>query len=97
MAIHSTEAPPEIVNLARVRTIPWLVAGVLAAFAVLSLTHQLVVSARNRRRDVGILKALGANRGFVSEVVHVQATVFTAVVTVWRYRSASLPDSPSTA
>ena len=55
-----------IVNLDRVRSIPLLVAAVLAAFAVLSLSHELVVSARQRRRDIGILKALGANRSFVA-------------------------------
>ncbi len=80
----SVELQPtaRIVNLDRIRSIPWLVAAVLATFAMLSLAHQLVVSARHRRRDLGVLKALGANRGFVSEVVHVQATVFTAAVIV---------------
>lgn len=74
--IGSTTATAEIVNLDRIRSIPSLVAAVLALFAVLSLTHQLIVSARQRRRDMGILKALGANRGFVSQVVHLQATAF---------------------
>ena len=69
-------------NLDRIRSIPLLVATVLALFALLSLTHQLVVSARQRRRDIGILKALGANRRFVSQVVHVQATVFTVATIV---------------
>jgi ABC-type lipoprotein release transport system permease subunit len=82
LQIGPAQATTQIVNLDRIRSIPLLVAAVLAAFAVLSLTHQLVVSARQRRRDLGILKALGANRGFVSQVVHVQATVFTVATIV---------------
>jgi ABC-type lipoprotein release transport system permease subunit len=80
--IGPSQATAEIVNLDRVSSIPLLVATVLAAFAVLSLSHQLVVSARQRRRDIGILKALGANRSFVSQVVHVQATMFTVATIV---------------
>ena len=82
LRIGAPDATAEIVNLDRVRSIPLLVATVLAAFAVLSLSHQLVVSARQRRRDLGILKALGADRRFVSQVVHAQATVFTFAVIV---------------
>ena len=82
LQIGPAQATTEIVNLDRIRSIPLLVATVLALFALLSLTHQLVVSARQRRRDIGILKALGANRRFVSQVVHVQATVFTVATIV---------------
>ncbi len=81
MQIGPSQATTEIVNLDRVSSIPLLVAAVLACFAVLSLSHQLVVSARQRRRDMSILKALGADRSFVSQVVHVQATAF-AVATI---------------
>ena len=77
LRIGPQQATTEIVNLDRIRSIPWL-----AFFAVLSLTHQLVVSARQRRRDLGILKALGANRSFVSRVVHVQSTAFTVATIV---------------
>ncbi len=80
MAIHEAQPTTEIVNIDRIRSIPMLVAAVLGAFALLSLTHQLIVSARQRRRDVGILKALGADRRGVSRVVHVQATVYTLAV-----------------
>ncbi len=80
MQVGATTGPAQIINIGRVRNIPFLVATTLALFLTLSLTHQLAVSARHRRRDVGILKALGADRSFVTEVVHVQATVFTAVV-----------------
>jgi putative ABC transport system permease protein len=80
MTVHEAQPTPEIVNIDRISSIPMLVAAVLGAFALLSLTHQLIVSARLRRRDVGILKALGADRRGVSKIVHVQATVFTVAV-----------------
>jgi FtsX-like permease family len=78
MGIGPFDRPSVILNIGRVSSIPFLVAAVLAAFAVLSLTNELMTSARHRRRDIAILKSLGGNRVFVSQVVHVQATLFTA-------------------
>jgi predicted lysophospholipase L1 biosynthesis ABC-type transport system permease subunit len=40
--------------------------------AVLSMSHQLITSARRRRRDLGIVRALGADRRWVSRVLHWQ-------------------------
>ena len=72
------DRPSVILNLDRVRSIPVLVAATLSLLAVLSLGHQLVVSAGQRTRDIGVLKALGADRASVSIVVHLQAMLFTA-------------------
>ncbi len=80
MGIGPTDPSGVIVNIDRVRSIPFLVATVLVAFAVLSLAHQLVTAARHRRRDVAILKALGMGRRSVTEVVHLQATLFTIAI-----------------
>ena len=78
-AIGAPDAPGVIRNLQRVRSLPFVVAATLGLLAALSLAHQLLMSARNRRRDVAILGALGADRRWLSWVVHWQATL-TAVV-----------------
>jgi putative ABC transport system permease protein len=74
-----TFVPAAISNIARVRTIPFVVAGVLALLAVLTVAHAMLTSVRARRRDLAVLRSLGADRGFVSRVVHWQATAFTIV------------------
>jgi predicted lysophospholipase L1 biosynthesis ABC-type transport system permease subunit len=77
-----SDAPPAIVNLGRVRRIPYLVAGVVGALATLSLVHQMVGAVRRRRVDLAILRAFGATRRWLTGVVHWQATIITAVVLV---------------
>ena len=74
------DRPSVIVNLERVRAIPFVVAAVLGLLVLLGLSHQLIVSGQRRRRDVAILRALGADRRWVTRLVHWQATVFTLVV-----------------
>jgi ABC-type lipoprotein release transport system permease subunit len=46
----------------------------------LKLAHHLILSTRRRRRDLAVLRALGADRRWVTGVVHWQATLFTIVV-----------------
>jgi hypothetical protein len=72
--------PAVIVNAGRVRTIPYLIAGVLGALALLNLVHQLIVSTHRRRQDIAVLRALGAGSRWVSGVVHWQVSLFTLVV-----------------
>jgi ABC-type lipoprotein release transport system permease subunit len=69
--------PAAIVNVARVRSIPFVLAALLAALAVLTVVHAMVTSVQNRRRDVAVLRALGADRRWVGRAVHWQATAFT--------------------
>jgi predicted lysophospholipase L1 biosynthesis ABC-type transport system permease subunit len=80
MDVGPPDRPGVIINLDRVRAIPYVVAGTLALLAILNLTHQLIISARRRRRDVAVLQALGADRHWVTSAVHWQATLFTIVV-----------------
>jgi putative ABC transport system permease protein len=76
-------APPStVINLARVRSTPFLVAIALGALAVLSMGHQLILSARRRRRDLAVLRALGADRRWVTGVLHWQAMVLASAVVV---------------
>jgi FtsX-like permease family len=59
---------------------PYLVAAVAGVLALLNLAHHLILSTRRRRRDLAVLRALGADRGWVTDVVHWQASLFTIVV-----------------
>jgi putative ABC transport system permease protein len=74
------DPPADIINLGRVRTIPNVVALSVGVLGVLSLGHLMVVGVRRRRRDFAVLRAIGAERAWVSRVVHWQATFTAAVV-----------------
>jgi putative ABC transport system permease protein len=76
------DPPSTVLNLARVRSTPFLVAIALGALGVLSLAHQLILSARRRRRDLAVLRALGADRRWVTSVLHWQVTVLSLAVLV---------------
>jgi predicted lysophospholipase L1 biosynthesis ABC-type transport system permease subunit len=69
--------PPAIVNVSRVRGIPFVLAAVLAALSLLTVCHVMLTSMRSRRRDLAILRSLGADRGWITRAVHWQATVLT--------------------
>ena len=68
--------PPAILNVQRIRAIPFVLAGVLAALALLTAANVLLISIRSRKRDRAILSALGADRGWILRTTHWQATVF---------------------
>jgi FtsX-like permease family len=70
-------APSAIVNVGRVRAIPFVLAALLAALAVLTVGHTMVTSVQKRRRDVAILRSMGADRRWIARAVHWQATAFT--------------------
>jgi putative ABC transport system permease protein len=72
------DPPSEIVNVARVRRIPAMLAVVLGILALLTLVHALLVSIQSRSRDLAVLRALGANPPWIGRAVHWQATVLTA-------------------
>jgi ABC-type lipoprotein release transport system permease subunit len=69
--------PGAIVNIARVRTIPFALAVVLAALALLTVGHVMVTSTRGSRRELAILRSLGARSGWIARAVHWHATLFT--------------------
>ena len=71
--------PAVIVNLARIRAIPFLLAGLLGALAVLTVVHVMITSVHHRRRDVALLRSLGADGRWVKRAVHWQATSFSLV------------------
>lgn len=74
--------PPVIRNVARVRAIPYALAAVLAALALLTVAHVMLTSLRGRRPELAIVRALGADPGWIRRAVHWQATVLTALPVV---------------
>ena len=72
----------EVENLARVRGLPFLLAGLLALLGVGTIGHTLVSSIRHRRRDLAVLKTLGFVRGQVRATVAWQATGFAVLAVV---------------
>ncbi|MBV8981688.1 MAG: FtsX-like permease family protein [Acidimicrobiia bacterium] len=61
--VSSVAAPPsDVRNLDLVRSYPLWLAGFLAAVGLLAVVNALVVSARRRSQQVGILRALGLTR-----------------------------------
>ena len=71
--------PAAIVNVARIRATPFVLAALLGGLAVLSIVHVMLTSLRKRRRDFAVLAALGADRGWIRRAVHWQATTFTVL------------------
>ena len=72
------DPPSSIVNFRRVRGIPGVLAAVLAALVVLTMIHALIVSIQRRRRDLAVLRALGADGRWIERAVHWQASVLIA-------------------
>jgi hypothetical protein len=64
--------PGDVRNLDLVRAYPLWLAGFLAALGLLAVVHALLVSARRRDHQVGVLRALGMTRSQVVGAVSAQ-------------------------
>lgn len=73
------QTPTDLVNFGRVQNMPLLLAAVVAALALTTLTHTLISSIRRRRRDLAVLKTLGFVRRQVLAAVAWQATTIASV------------------
>ncbi len=78
-AISTTIRPTDVINYARIRSTPLVLAAVLAILAIGVLANLLVSSIRRRRRDFAILKTLGFRRRQISAAVAWQATTVVAL------------------
>jgi hypothetical protein len=76
------QRPAEIVNYRTMGTAPLVLAGMLAAGAVVALALTLAASVRRRSRDLALLKTLGFVRRQVVALVIWQASVPVAIGTV---------------
>jgi putative ABC transport system permease protein len=71
-----------LLNVGRVRYVPFVMAGVVALLAIASLVHALVLSVGRNRRPLGVLKSLGFTRAQVGGTVACQANAFGLVALV---------------
>jgi hypothetical protein len=76
---HSARRPSDLTSIARVGSLPGVLAGVLSTLAAVTLAHTLVSSVRRRRRDLAVLKTLGFVRRQVSLAVVWQATTLSGI------------------
>jgi hypothetical protein len=74
--------PTDVVNLDRSRSVPNLLAVVIGVLAMLTLGHALLLSVRQRRRELAVLRSLGADRRWVGRTVHAQASALTVAALV---------------
>ena len=71
--------PDDLVGYDRVGTTPLVLAGLLAVLALGTTAHGLVTAVRRRRRELGLLKAIGFTPRQVSWAVAWQATTVALV------------------
>jgi putative ABC transport system permease protein len=74
--------PPDVVNVARARSVPTIISVVVGLLALVVFVHALLTSVRARRLDVAVLRALGADRRWITRVVHIQASVLGLIALV---------------
>jgi hypothetical protein len=75
---HPT-TPVSLVNFGEAVNFPLILGFMLALFGVATLMHMLAVSVVRRRREIGLLKALGFVNGQVGAAVSWQATTVALV------------------
>lgn len=66
-------------NIQGVGALPWLLAGFLAVLGLTAVGHALALSVRARRRELAVLRSLGAVRGQLASAVWAQATLTVVI------------------
>jgi hypothetical protein len=77
--VGAAEVPVELTNLRNVRVLPVVLAAFLALLAVAAVSHVLVTSSRQRRRDFAVLRAMGFNRRGTRLALNAQGTAIGLV------------------
>jgi len=73
------QPPGPIRNVGRVRPIPVALAVLMGVLAVVTVVNVLFTSIRRRRRQLAVMRAVGADRGWVGSICRWQAIAFTIV------------------
>ncbi len=71
--------PGEVRQLSQLDDLPGYLAVFLFVVAVLAVAHALVITVRRRRRDLGVVRSLGATRRQSSRTITWQATTIALV------------------
>jgi len=80
--VNTPTPPTDLLDFGHVSYLPFVLGGILAGLAVLTLGHLLFTSIRRRRRDLAIMKTLGFVRSQVGRTVAWQATTLMAVALI---------------
>ena len=72
--------PPEVERLSEVDDMPWVVASLLAVLAGAAAVHAVVVTVQRRRRDLAVVRALGATPSQSRRAITVHVA---ALVAIW--------------
>jgi putative ABC transport system permease protein len=73
------DPPASIVNVDRIRVVPYLLGGVLSLLVLLTIVHVVITSIHRRRRDVAVLRALGGGQGWIASSLCWQAIAIALV------------------
>jgi ABC-type antimicrobial peptide transport system permease subunit len=84
VAVDDTDlsSPAAIVNLSRVTFVPYALSALLLSLGAIALVGALWTGVRRREHQAAVLRALGANRGWLLLAAMWQALVFTVVPAV---------------
>jgi ABC-type lipoprotein release transport system permease subunit len=69
-------------NIERIRYLPYLLVGLLAALAIASLAHALVLSIRRHRSQLAVCKTLGFTRRQVAATVSSHASALAGAAMI---------------
>ena len=78
-ALLGVSRPAEIINADSIGIAPTLMAGLLTAAALISLSLGLVGGVRRRRSDLATLKAIGFTRNQISTMILTQSLIVTTI------------------
>jgi hypothetical protein len=81
-AVQAPQAPTDLINFGNIKSLPLILAGLLATLGLATLAHTLVSSVNRRARDMAVLKTLGFVPSQVRHVVAWQSTAFVAAALV---------------
>ena len=73
------QSPTQVENVVRVRSLPMTLAALVGGASALLLGYALVATVRNRRRDLAVLKAIGASRRQVAGSIAWQALLMVGI------------------
>ncbi len=68
MRFQTNGRPSDVEGLARLRSLPVVLASLLVLVVGVTVANAMVVAVRRRRRDIAILQSLGSTRGNVTTV-----------------------------
>jgi ABC-type lipoprotein release transport system permease subunit len=77
--IRAPTKPSTLVDFGRVRSLPLVLAGLLACLALATIAHVLVSSVRRRRKDLAVLKTMGFVSRDIRAVVAWQAVALVVL------------------